>query len=56
MFKCERCGKEFESEFAGMFAEIVCPGCEKQEKENAKKVIDIDTKLHPDWYGPMNKE
>lgn len=49
--KCENCGKEFNSEFAGFFAEIVCPDCEKQKKAESEKVIDLTYKLHPEWKG-----
>ncbi len=61
MAQCKSCGTELEpTEFDQFFtdeanSERLCDNCLAKKKEIAKKVIDFDRKLHPDWYGPTRE-
>lgn len=57
MLKCSKCGKEFESDFMGLFAEPLCDECldKENEKDRIKREEELkryeeDRKKHPEWY------
>ena len=61
--KCKLCNsKTKQSEFSYLFThealdDIPCSlECQHEQIEQQRKIVDIETKRHPGWFGPINQD